>query len=89
MDHQGLGEMQCVDAKNGVNGSHELPDSPELASPASLSEALLHLACVQHETNQLIAQIVEQNQRLLAVVFDQQDEAEPREDMEGKPIRDS
>jgi hypothetical protein len=88
MDHQGLGKCP-VDAKNGVNVSHEPQELLELGSPASLSEALLHLACVQHQTNQLLAQIVDQNQRLLAVVFDESDDAEPHTDMEGKPIRDS
>jgi hypothetical protein len=78
-----------VDAKNGASVSHEQQESQELELPVSLSEALLHLVYEQHETNQLLAQIVQQNQRMLAVVLDEPDEAEPRTDMEGKPIRDS
>lgn len=88
MDHQGLGKCP-VDAKNGANVSHEQHELLELGSPASLSEALMHLAYEQHETNQLLAQIVEQNQRLISLFVEEPDEAEPRTDMEGKPIRDS
>jgi hypothetical protein len=77
-----------VDAKKDVNVSHEPPDSLDLELQVSLSEALLQLACAQHQTNQFLAQIVEQNQRLISQLVDEPDEAEPREDMEGKPIRE-
>jgi hypothetical protein len=88
MDHQGLGKCP-VDAKNDVNGSQEQPETLEIELPASLSEALMHLACVQHQTNNLLAQIVQQNQQLLEALIDETADSEPREDMEGNPIRNS
>lgn len=78
-----------MDAKNDVNGSQEQPETLEIELPASLSEALMHLVCVQHQTNNLLAQIVQQNQQLLEALIDETADSEPREDMEGNPIRNS
>lgn len=77
-----------MDASNDVNASLEQPGSPELESPRSLFEALTQLAFALQQNNQLLMQIVEQNQMLMAAMVEP-DDAEPREDMEGRPIRDS
>lgn len=80
-----------MDANNVASGSPEQSDSLELELPASLAEALIFVASVQQQTNNLMLRLIEQNQQIMAAVIDidQPEDMEPREDMEGRPIRNS